>query len=292
MQNVADFLAEDSPGGQLQAGERGSMGPFVVFNKRRFVTSSAKKQRKEGDANLHQTPDGSFLDLQRNVFEMLRGAGVALPEERSADDFLARGPAASVLIHPAMGPLWEVTRQKIRNGAISEGAELRLEVVEADIDGLRLDGSLLVNARRVMGATASGGGGGGEGDEGGAGDRIVFDDTACGRVVLHNVAVTNAGVDWAHEGTVAWAARHRRRERCEIELLGDSAFVARDVAIDGEQRFEVPDGCITIVSAGEAGEMRVETRELRDEDRWRWEYALADDGETIELSIGAATVAS
>ena len=44
---------------------------FVVFNKRRRVTSSAKRSRAPGSTVLAQTPDGSFRDLMANARELL-----------------------------------------------------------------------------------------------------------------------------------------------------------------------------------------------------------------------------
>lgn len=44
---------------------------FVVFNKRRRVTSSAKRSRAPGSMVLAQTPDGSFRDLMNNARELL-----------------------------------------------------------------------------------------------------------------------------------------------------------------------------------------------------------------------------
>lgn len=45
------------------------------------VTSSAKRKLKPGSTHVHQTPDGSFLDLQRNAAELLgTHCGMAVPE--------------------------------------------------------------------------------------------------------------------------------------------------------------------------------------------------------------------
>lgn len=278
MQNVADFLMERSER-RLGPGERGDHGPFVLFNQRRFVTSSAKKQRPPGETkHLHQTPDGSFRDLQANAADMLQGAGVDLPPARSDEDYLVRGPSASVLFHPALGPLWEVVRQKVRGGRLGEGSELRLEIAEASVVDLDLEGSLLVEADSPLG-TARG--------EDGA---MVFDDSSCGRVILEGVTVRNAGVDWEHENTQPWAARHRRKEMCSIELRGDSAFVARGVTFAGEAQFVVPEGMVMTVTQPDAeGELIVSTRKLEAEDRWRWDYTTTDDDVTLTLATAVNT---
>lgn len=55
------------------------LNTFMVFNKRRRVTSSAKRKRVAGSLLISQTPDGSFLDLMRNSAEVLHRCGVGVP---------------------------------------------------------------------------------------------------------------------------------------------------------------------------------------------------------------------
>ena len=130
-----------------------------------------------------------------------------------------------------MGPLFGVTAQKLRGGRLEERCELELELAEADVEGLQLTGSLLVQA----GAHAAGlgfwlflipdswflvltprcpaqaaqplgrlqGGGDGEG-------KLVYDDAACGRLRLRGVTVRNAGIDYGAPGNVYWQARAHR----------------------------------------------------------------------------------
>ena len=156
MQNLADSMGqqfpeslEGAPGGSLD-----SLETFLVYNARRKVTSSAKKQRKPGvvtEAGLRQTPDGSFLDLLRNGAEVLVEAGWDVPDVGSAASYLRGGPNVTFLFHPSLGPVWSVIGQKLRSGSLSPGAELVLEVAEADVEGLHLDGSLQVEAENIMG---------------------------------------------------------------------------------------------------------------------------------------------
>jgi hypothetical protein len=75
-QNLVDSLAQrfDAP---VPEERHGQLGTFVLFNARRAVTSSAKRRRPPGSAALAQTPDGSFLDLQRNARELLLRCGLA-----------------------------------------------------------------------------------------------------------------------------------------------------------------------------------------------------------------------
>jgi len=125
------------------------------------------------------------------------------------------------LFHPALGPLWDVIAQKVRGGAVMDGSELVLEVAEARLMDVTIDGSLLVHADAVTGRA----------DEAG---RLHF-GSDCGRVHLMNVTVQNVGVDWHHPGNVYWRHQVQRHECCRIVLRGRSEFEAYDVKITGDQ---------------------------------------------------------
>ena len=49
------------------------------------------------------------------------------------EEYLKRGPGFVFLYHPALGPLWEVIGQKLRGGRLARGAEVLLEVAEAQV---------------------------------------------------------------------------------------------------------------------------------------------------------------
>jgi hypothetical protein len=112
MQNVADQLVTRQPS-RLTSESHENLDTFIVFNERRKVTSSAKRHRKMKDDLLHQTPDGSFLDVTRNGFELLTSCGVQMPKMESNHCYVDSWPPFIVLLHPAMGPLWDITRQKV-----------------------------------------------------------------------------------------------------------------------------------------------------------------------------------
>ena len=56
------------------------LSTFVVYNQRSRVTSSAKRKRQPGSLKIHQTPDGSFLDLMRNARDMLLRCSFDVPQ--------------------------------------------------------------------------------------------------------------------------------------------------------------------------------------------------------------------
>ena len=76
-----DSLAQrfDAP---LPEERHGQLNTFAVFNRRRKVTSSAKRRREPGSTRVAQTPDGSFLDLMRNAEELLARCGMRTPQAR------------------------------------------------------------------------------------------------------------------------------------------------------------------------------------------------------------------
>ncbi len=60
-----------------------------------------------------------------------------LPERRSENAFI-------VEFHPALGILYMILAQKIRGGRLHEGAEWLMEVGEAYVENLDLEGILLI----------------------------------------------------------------------------------------------------------------------------------------------------
>lgn len=79
LQNLVDSLAQHFQ--EAVPKERhGELNTFVVYNQRSRVTSSAKRKRPPGSLKIHQTPDGSFLDLQRNARDMLLRCGCDVPQ--------------------------------------------------------------------------------------------------------------------------------------------------------------------------------------------------------------------
>ena len=238
--------------------------------------------------------------------------------------YLESGPGFIFLFHPALGPLWDVVAQKVRGGALADGSELVLEVAEARLVDVTVDGSLLVAADAVMGhweppagagAGAAAGAGGAaagpagvalpvgaeagaaeaEGAEAGAEaepPRLVFSQR-CGRVHLLNVEVSNVGVDWHHPGNVYWQHRVQRHEACRVILHGSAEFEAYDCRIVGDQTFEVPDGHRMVVTAAPRGGglQRTLLPLAGAAPSWEWRYSMDADGDVrCEFVRNAALV--
>lgn len=283
MQNLADcFATKVAQGPDGSVLDPGALSTFMVQGPRRKVTSSAKRKRAPGSTSIHQTPDGSFLDLQRNAAEMLARCGVDLPLVGTVEQYLEHGPGFIFLFHPALGPLWDVVAQKIRGGRVAPRSEVQLEVAEVAIEGLDVDGSLVVLADSVMGHVEDAAAPGGD-------PQLVFSDR-CGRVRLRNVAIRNAGVDWANPHNVFWRHRLARKESCRVVLHGSAEFEATDVELTGDLVFEVPDGFKMSVTAGADGRPLTSLEPI-DGPSWRWEYVQEPGSLRVKLELEIAATA-
>lgn len=262
MQNLADCFEKE-----LQEGEFCSDLPtFLVYGPRRKVTSSAKRKRKPGSIKIHQTPDGSFYDLQQNAKEMLEQCGMKMPDVGSIETYLENGPGFIFLFHPALGPLWDVVAQKINGGQMDEGSELQLEISEVFLSDVYVDGSLLVTADSVMGRKENG--------------VLKYSRNECARISLENVIVKNKGIDFESPHNIFWRHRVKRKESCRIHLDGRSEFEARNITLTGDQEFNVPDGYRMIVSPGKGGDgskPEIELVTLGSSPSWKYIYSLGND---------------
>lgn len=292
MQNIADALEGFSePGKKLNEKEWEDLPTFVLYSSRRRITSSAKKKRDVTQPpsvkNLAQTPDGSFLDLLRNAADLLDRCHIKHPNPEGGDvhAYLQSGPGFIFHALPALGPLWDVTSQKIKNGVLHDRTEVRLEVAEMQWNDVEVEGSLLVSASEALGGsrpvTQK------SNSQNKSSSLTVFDDTKCGRVRLRDVVVTNKGVDWAAQGTQTWSATLTRHESCSIIVEGDSEFCAKGVALDGDVKYVVPPGTRLELRPGPDGPNDVAERwtDLTESaPSWQWKYVLGVGGK-VELTM-------
>lgn len=129
MQNIADHIAVN---------KRSPLRTYVTYN-HRIKTISAVKSRTNPFAL--ETPETGYRDLQKNAHELLT-------------DFcdFSIGAAFTFRYHPALGPLYSIISQKLKRGTFNENAKLSLELSDALIEDLYLDGSLLITATPKFGA--------------------------------------------------------------------------------------------------------------------------------------------
>ncbi|KAG8644869.1 hypothetical protein MANES_10G010100v8 [Manihot esculenta] len=275
MQNIADnFL--NTYLSRFYQGVEDKLDTFIVYNERRKVTSSAKRKRKHVDQSLHQTPDGALLDILRNAYDLLSCCDIELPKVEGNDRYVNSGPPFLIFLHPSLGPLWEVTRQKFYGGSISEGSELQIEVAEFMWRNVELDGSLIVIAGNVMGSTRIDANG----------EPMLQYGRRCGRCRLQNVKVLNKGIDWSCGENAYWKHSVQRFEALKVILHGNAEFEANNVILEGNHVFEVPDGYKMKIISGNSGlEVQLNPIEpnMMDTGSWFWNYKINGTHILLEL---------
>ncbi|OVA02764.1 hypothetical protein BVC80_9093g113 [Macleaya cordata] len=275
MQNIADNFM-NTYSSRCYKGVEEELDTFIVYNERKRVTSSAKRKKRYTDQSLRQTPDGSLLDIIRNASDLLSHCNIKVPEIKDNDEYFNSGPPLLILLHPALGPLWEVTRQKFYGGSISKGSELQIEVAEFLWRNVQLDGSLIIVAENVMGSTRIN-----KADE-----PIIQYGHRCGRCKLQNVKVINRGINWNHAENIYWKHDVQRFEAVKVILHGNAEFEASNVVLQGNHVFEVPNGYKMLITTGNPGlSVKLDTivKEMMDNGSWFWKYEL--DGTHIQLKM-------
>lgn len=219
MQNIADVFVEKS---NEPLGEKRLKKIFITYNQRSKTISTAKKAYVAG-GSLNETPEKCFYDLMSAARDLLQNyCGMQLPPERSLEEMLESHPSFVFLFHPCLGPLFRTIGKKIRGGSLTDGSELRLEIGDAEIENLALDGSLQVTASR----NAS----------------ILFKDCS----------VKNQGVDW-NRSKPFWKGDYQRHQTLRVELGKESRLIAENVQFKGDLHFVVPAGeTMRVVQDGES----------------------------------------
>jgi hypothetical protein len=258
MQNIADFFTQqyDTP---LVEGKRGALSTYLTYNERRKTISTVKREFVLG-APLLETPEGCFLDVLASVRDLLVCCGMDVPEVNNPAAFFTQGPSFIFRAHPALGPLWAIIAQKIRGGRLTKGSELQLEIAEADLENVSIDGSLIIHADAIMGHTSDGG--------------ILRYSECCGRCTLKNVTIRNRGID-LDMPNVYWKNEIARQEMCHIILRGAGEFYAEDVTLVGDHFIEVKDGFR--VTAKMEGSELVFIEERLKKPSWAWDYRLGEE---------------
>jgi hypothetical protein len=209
-----------------------------------------------------ETPDGCFYDVIENARVLLKECRLTVPPEQKEKEFVENGPNCLFLYHPALGPLYEVITQKIRGGSFKENSELQLEIAEADITELSLEGSLIIEAKDVMGKCDT--------------DGVLQYGEQCGRCLLERVTIKNSGID-RQKNNIYWKNEIHRKESMSIHLEGNSEFIAKDLTFEGDLTICVADG-ERVTAYEEAGEVKFKKEPIV-ESKPLWRY-----GEDFQLT--------
>ncbi|TVU19759.1 hypothetical protein EJB05_35930, partial [Eragrostis curvula] len=275
MQNIADNFV-NKYNYRCSKGIESELDTFIVYNERKRVTSSAKRKLKSEDRSLHQTPEGSLLDIMRNARDLLSSCSIEVPMVKDNSEYLRSGPPFLIFLHPALGPFWDIIRQKFIGGSISEGSELQIEVAEFLWKDVELDGSLIIQADNIMGSTKR--------NENG--EHMLHYGARCGRCRLQRVKIMNEGINWVSPNNVYWKHDVERSESVKIILHGNAEFEAKDVVLKGNHIFEVPDGHRMRIIQDKAGfDIKLDpiSVEMMDSGTWYWKYTV--DGVHVKLNM-------
>jgi hypothetical protein len=264
MQNISDFIKEYHSH-TLQEEEMLRLKTFVTYNDRKKTISVTKHSYNPGQS-IAETPEGAFFDLLQNNRELLtKDCSIQVPEMASVEDYLRNGPSFIFHYHPALGPLYSIIGQKLRGGRLAKNAELQLEIADADIQDLDLDGSMLIQADSPLGRADGSG--------------FIQYGSGIGKCLLKNVRVKNKGIN-REENNVYWKNQIARHEWLRIVIQGSGEFIAEDVAFQGNYLIEVPDN--TRVRAYQTDEgVSFEKTEIRTPS-WSWNYSF-DENNNMEL---------
>lgn len=242
MQNIADCF---------KGSDKSTLSTFITHNARSKTISTVKREYA-AEATLVETPEGCFLDTLKNGRELLVDTcGMHLPKLEFCDN-----PSFIFFYHPALGPLYPIISQKIRNGCMKEESELQLNISEIFMENLDLEGSLQIYADDVMGHEDQG---------------ILKYSENCGKCVLKNVKVRNAGIDW-DAPNIFWKNEIFRKESCQIRIHGNGEFYAEDVTLNGNLIIEV-EPMTRVIAFTQEGHVQFR-RESISKPSWFWKYEV------------------
>jgi len=261
MQNIADYIVDRSET-KLSSQATKDLRTFLTYNERR-KTISVAKQSYSPEKSLTDTPEGCFFDLMQNYRDLLiNHCRINLPNEQDEKDYLLNGPDCLTLFHPALGMLYSVICQKVRGGKIASNSEFILEISEVDIFNIDLEGSLIIEAKSIMGNKNADG-------------VMLYDDAQCGKCTLKNVKIRNDGRVRA-PGKNAWKCQEERKESLNIILHGNAEFFAEDLEFQGDVHYEVQAGHrLVVYRQGE--EIAWHYEKIR-QSSWQWDYFFEEDG--------------
>ncbi|OGN53397.1 MAG: hypothetical protein A2Z85_04635 [Chlamydiae bacterium GWA2_50_15] len=250
MQNISEQM-ESTFSGRLEGSSLTEMSSFLTYNQRR-KTISCTKRKYGGDGLFLETPEGAFLDVLNNAYELLTRCNCKVPKPRSPKLFFERGPSFLFFYLSALGPLFSIIAQKLKGGKLLWGSELDLHIADVELENVTIKGSVLLHA----------------------------EDENKGAAQLSNAMFVNEGIDF-RAPNLYWKKEIQYKERFEIILEGAGFFVAEDVHFRGGGRIIVPDG-MRLIAQEKRGELFF-IKEKRDPFSGNWHYTFTDHAK-IELS--------
>lgn len=264
MQNIADYLEDSFPHRLQKEDYKDKLQTFIIFNDRKKTISTTKKSYKLDESPL-STPEQAYYDYLSNNAQLFKEkCHFQLPPRVSFEEYLREGPNCIILFHPALGPLHSIIAQKIRKGRLAKYAELQLEIAEADISNLDLEGSLIIESDCPLGVLNS---------------QNVLQYGNENRCTLRQVSVRNKGINRGSTQNY-WKNQVADREALKIILHEGSEFHAEKVMIRGACVFEVPPYHRLEIVPNKEGKS-VQTLTKIEKPTWNWQYSFDEDNHVV-----------
>jgi len=258
MQNIADALIE--PGTYPLELKRS----YITANQRKKTISTIKKEFAFGSSML-QTPEQCYIDLLENGRDLLVNyCDFQVPHLNDSTSFFQNGPSFIFQYHPALGPLYQIIRQKLKKGRLASGSELKLEIADLYVENLDVDGSLEICTDSIMGSRDVEG--------------VIRYSDQTGKCTLKNVRIRNSGIN--REATRSfWKDEVVHREKCKIFIEEGGEFYAENVLLRGEMRIWVPSGK-KVTAFMKGGRVEFKEEELS-HPSWTWRYRMGPEYQIV-----------
>lgn len=259
MQNIADAIVDWVPEKLKEGEEKTELRSYLTYNDRR-KTLSVTKKAWDGSGSCLETPEGCLYDMMLNAEDLLKNhCSFKVPSQPQISEYQQRGLSFVFSYHPALGPIYEVIGQKIREGTLEEGAELIVEAADVDIERLHLKGSFEIKAESPVGCLD------GEGHL----SLGSFESSCC----LKNVKIVNRGLG----GSIApgyWKGPERH-EVCSIILEEGAEIFAEDITIEGPFEVRVPKG-MRAQLVHESGSLQIVFEKRSRSSHWHYAFGEED----------------
>lgn len=259
MQNIADSMVNTFDFKLQDEETEEKLDTFIVYNERAKTISVTKRSFAKEKSHF-ETPHGAYYDLNLANLNLLKNhcrfEGIIRPE---INDYLENGLDQIFCYHPAMGPLYSIIEKKIRGGSFKKNAELQLDIAEVDIEGLCLDGSIVIDAISPMGHLDK--------------DTLIYSHKGA-KVELINVSVKNKGRAKEQKNAL-WKNNPDRIECLKITLIGNAEFFAENIEFVGSFDIVVPNETRAIATK-EKNEIKISYESIKDPS-WYWKYDIIDN---------------
>jgi hypothetical protein len=253
MQNISEvFVGSDKQ----------KVPSFIVSNVREKTISAIKKLHQSGKSPL-DTVEKCFYDtLLAHKTLLEKNCNMKLPSMPSLEECLEKGFPFVFNYHPALGPLYSIIQQKIQKGSIGDKSEMQLQIAEAFIDTIDIDGSFIVKAKDICGKCNH--------------SKVREYSSSVGRIYCKNVKILNKGINW-EQTTAPWTGAIVRKEGCYVNIEGNGEFYAEDVTIKGDQYFTVKDQEILRLEKTPEGFKEIRMQKKGSLPSWEWAYRVTKD---------------